>query len=247
MDSNSQEQNIDSGENINHSQENSIISTIPPNPDNPQKVQEAITQEIDTLTAGFLDGSLNYDKYLSKLTDLDQIDSAHKAAFNIWDTLNRQDIADKIFNSQPISKPMQMEDGTTEDVSIDPKEQYYNVLGLEYLHVMQILAIFENKPTDAKEFLFKDPKIIEQIRQYSLSDPARDYLDGTLAYWQGDIKTLHSIMINMESNLGETDIEKEMNGLNLDVIKRLYKGLEDRGTVDYAKDYAGVETRDEKV
>ncbi|MEX1026966.1 MAG: hypothetical protein WD049_03010 [Candidatus Paceibacterota bacterium] len=106
------------------------------------------------------------------------------------------------------------------DSNAELSECYYTVLSLTYFHLAQQKGFKGDIPVDELN------KSIEAARQADLPEEEMRYKQATLAYFSRDLEKLEEIY-------EATSTEDPFVGF----ITNLYKGLKERGDIDYGEDY----------
>ena len=107
-------------------------------------------------------------------------------------------------------------------IGTDYEKDYWNGISFELFHIAQGDALLENNQSAISK--------LEDSLKAAEKGPYRDwkfYVKGTLLYFKNDLNGLRQCIEKID--------------LNKEVLERLEKGLKERGTIDYLKDYFCIE------
>lgn len=183
----------------------------------------------------YLTGTITAAEFFTFLTDLDQRDPQHTASEAIYRALTEEETIEHL-----IAKEKEFQENTPQSPEQQsPTAEYFDVLGLTLIHVMQKLA-FEGNSQQAKKFFHSEFRQHQrQLEQYSPPEWFA-YLAGTAAYLEEDLDQVHTAIQRIESIASSsTDSVDQLS--NLAILYRFKQRLAAGQKPEYILDYTGAE------
>lgn len=164
------------------------------------------SQSAKELESDLLSGQLTPEKFLQMVLELDQSTPSREHSITNIEVLT--------------SEPVKAYFADKEEYNFD----YYNLISLTYFHIGQIEA--RDNPEKAKLHFISSLEASEYIQSdLGYEENWKNYIKGTLAYFDNDIKVLEAIFPQME----DSD--------NKNIVANMIKGLKTTNSVDYGKVY----------